>query len=127
MLEQGLSCMPIDRLLRPELQKLNDSQPLEWTVSYDLGTMMEKCLYSTPKGKTYVALPGARLPEPGYIQRKQDGGKDAEKRKRGSPPQLDWLFSNGDMPKASLQTGLKYYNLLVSCIMPIKLITLKFF
>lgn len=99
MLEQGLRCMPIDRLLRPELQKSNDSQPLEWPVSYDLGTVMEKCLYSTPKGITYICLPGARLPQPGYIQRNQDGIDGVEKRKPGSPPQLDWLFSNRDMPK----------------------------
>ena len=104
MLEQGLRCMPMDRLFRPELQKSNDSQPLEWPVSYDLGTAMEKCLYSTTRGMAYLALPGARLPQPGYMERRQHKGviADVDKRRRGSPPQLDWLFSNGDMLKASL-------------------------
>jgi len=93
-----------NRLFRPELQKLNDSQPLEWPVSYDLGTTMEKCLYSTAKGMNYCGLPGARLPQPGYLERQRDGtatAVDVEKRARGPPPQLDWLFANGDMPKAS--------------------------
>ena len=102
MLEQGLRCLPTDWLFRPELQKLNDSQPLEWPVSYDLGTMMERCLSSTAKGMAYCGLPGARLPQQGYlIKRKQGNIVAVEERKRGPPPQLDWLFSNGDMPKAS--------------------------
>ena len=93
--------MPNERMFRPELQKLNDSQPLEWALSYDLGTAMEKCLYSDPMGRTYMALPGARLPQPGRRERALDKTLDQTRKNPGPPPTLDWLFSNGSMPKVN--------------------------
>lgn len=91
--------MPTVRMIRPELQKANDSQPLEWSVSYSLGMSMEKCLYSRPEGTTYIALPGARLPQPGRRERGLKKDVDQMKKKPGPPPSIDWLFSNGSMPK----------------------------
>ena len=95
--------MPTERMFRPELQKSNDSQPLEWPVSYDLGTTMEKCLYSDPMGMSYLALPGARLPQPGYRERAVNNKTSGQTRKNPGPtPSRDWLFSNGSMPKVRL-------------------------
>lgn len=100
MLLQGLRCMPRFRFARPELQRTNDLQPMEWGLSFDLGSTMEKCLSSTPQGKAYLALPGARMPTLGSEEKPVGGGGAPGKREsRGPPPQLDWLFVNGGLPK----------------------------
>jgi hypothetical protein len=91
--------MPVFRISRPELQRANDLQPLEWGLSYDLGTTMEKCLYNTPQGQQYIGLPGARMP---VVGRKRQGGGGGATRKRGRPPELDWLFVNGGLPKVNI-------------------------
>lgn len=95
MLQQGLAWMPQYRFPRPELQRTNDLQPMEWGLSYDLGATMEKCLLSMPQFQSYVGMPGARMSA--AVGSSRIGGG-----KRGPPPQLDWLFANGDdLPRVS--------------------------